>query len=70
MIGKVGLGETVKRINPGNYRRYDRCADTCIGTNSNKIKQCIDNNDVWIEVLYNERRGFLSRKFLESGLSE
>ena len=65
VIGQVPLGATVSVVNPGNFLRYDRCAATCNGTNQNAIKQCIDNNDVWIEVDYNGRRGFLSRKFLE-----
>jgi hypothetical protein len=65
VIGQVPLGATVSVVNPGQFLRYDRCAATCNGTNQNAIKQCIDNNDVWIEVQYNGRRGFLSRKFLE-----
>ena len=65
VIGQVPLGATVSVVNPGNFLRTDRCAATCNGTNQNAIKQCIDNNDVWIEVEYNGRRGFLSRKFLE-----
>ena len=65
VIGKVPLGETVQIVNPGRFLRYDRCAAACNGANQNAIKQCIDNNDVWIEVQYNGRRGFLSRKFLE-----
>ena len=65
VIGQVPLGARVSIINPGNFLRTDRCAATCNGTNQNAIKQCIENNDVWIEVQYNGRRGFLSRKFLE-----
>ncbi len=65
VIGQVPLGATVSVINPGRYLRYDRCAAACEGSNQNAIKTCIDNNDVWIEVQYNGRRGFLSRKFLE-----
>jgi len=65
VISQVPLGATVSVVNPGNFLRYDRCAATCNGTNQTAIKQCIDNNDVWIEVDYNGRRGFLSRKFLE-----
>jgi hypothetical protein len=65
VIGQVPLGATVSVVNPGQFIRYDRCAATCNGTNQNAIKQCVDNNDVWIEVQYNGRRGFLSRKFLE-----
>lgn len=65
VIAQVQLGATVSVVNPGNFLRYDRCAAACEGTNQNAIKQCIDNNDVWIEVDYNGRRGFLSRKFLE-----
>ncbi len=65
VIGQVPLGAQVSVINPGSFLRYDRCAATCNGTNQNAIKQCIDNNDVWIEVQYNGRKGFLSRKFLE-----
>lgn len=65
IIGQVPLGVQVSVLNPGKFLRYDRCAAACNGTNQNAIKQCIDNNDVWIEVEYNGRRGFLSRKFLE-----
>ena len=65
VMGQVPLGATVFVVNPGQFLRYERCAATCNGTNQNAIKQCIDNNDVWIEVDYNGRRGFLSRKFLE-----
>ncbi len=65
VLAQVPLGAQVSVINPGSFLRYDRCAATCNGTNQNAIKQCIDNNDVWIEVQYNGRRGFLSRKFLE-----
>ena len=65
VIDQVPLGATVSVVNPGNFLRTDRCAAACNGTNRNAIKQCIDNNDVWIEVQYNGRRGFLSRKFLE-----
>ena len=65
VIGQVPLGAAVSVVNPGNFLRTDRCGATCNGTNQNAIKQCIDNNDVWIEVDYNGRRGFLSRKFLE-----
>ena len=65
VIGQVPLGATVTVVNPGQFLRYDRCAAACNGSNQNAIRQCIDNNDVWIEVEYNGRRGFLSRKFLE-----
>ena len=65
VTGQVPLGATVTVVNPGQFLRYDRCAAACGGTNQNVIKQCIDNNDVWIEVEYNGTRGFLSRKFLE-----
>ncbi|NRP49123.1 hypothetical protein XMV201_000874 [Aliiroseovarius sp. xm-v-201] len=65
VIGRVGLDEEVRIVDPGSFLRYDRCAAACNGTNQNAIKTCVDNNDVWIEVQYNGRRGFLSRKFLE-----
>lgn len=65
VIAQVPLGATVSVVNPGTHLRYNRCAAACDGINQNAIKQCIDNNDVWIEVEYNGRRGFLSRKFLE-----
>ena len=65
VIGQVPLGATVAIIEPGSYLRYDHCAAACNKSNQNAIKQCIDNNDVWIEVQYNGRRGFLSRKFLD-----
>lgn len=65
VIGAVNLGEQVIVLTPGRYLRYDRCAAACEGANQNAIKTCVDNNDVWIEVQHNGRRGFLSRKFLE-----
>lgn len=65
VIDQISLDETVRIVDPGGFLRYDRCAASCDGTNQNEIKQCIDDNDVWIEVEYNGRRGFLSRKFLE-----
>lgn len=65
VTGQVPLGAMVTVVNPGQFLRYDRCAAACNGINQNAIRQCIDNNDVWIEVQYKGRRGFLSRKFLE-----
>ena len=65
VISQVPLGATVSVVKPGQIRNYARCTAACNGTNQNAIKQCIDNNDVWIEVQYNGSRGFLSRKFLE-----
>lgn len=65
IIGEVAHGEHVRIVDPGGFLPTDRCAASCDGTNQNAIKQCIDDNDVWIEVEYNGRRGFLSRKFLE-----
>jgi len=65
IVGRVPLGASVKIRQPGTYWRPDKCAAACNGKNQNAIKQCIDNNDVWIEVQYNGRKGFLSRKFLE-----
>ncbi len=66
VIAQVPLGATVLIVNPGLYLRTDRCAARCNGDNQTKIRECIDNNEVWIEVQYNGRRGFLSRKFLNS----
>jgi len=65
VTAQISLGETVTIVNRGSYLRYERCAAACEGSNQNAIKQCIDNNDVWIEVQYNGRTGFISRKFLE-----
>ena len=65
VIGQASLGETVTVSEPGRYLRPERCAAACNGSDQSAIKTCIDNNDVWIEVQYNGRRGFLSRKFLE-----
>ena len=65
VIDQVPLGATVSIVDPGNFLRYGRCAAACEGSNQSAIKACVDNNDVWIEVQYNGRRGFLSRKFLE-----
>ena len=65
VIAQLPLGATVSIVNPDKFLRYDRCAAACDGTNQNAIKQCIDNNDVWIEVKHNGRSGFLSRKFLK-----
>ena len=65
VIGQLPLGATVSIVDPGSYLRTNRCASPCDGNNQSLIDQCIDNNEVWIEVQYNGRRGFLSRKFLE-----
>ena len=65
VIGKISLGEVVRLSDPGTYLRTERCASICNSANEQAIKQCIDNNEVWVEVQYNGRRGFLSRKFLE-----
>ena len=65
VLGQISLGETVTLTNPGSYLRTDRCASICNGSNQQSIKQCIDNNEVWIEVRYRGRVGYLSRKFVE-----
>ncbi len=65
VVAQVPLGASVSVVNPGTFLRYEKCAAACNGTSQNAINQCIDNNDVWIEIQYNGRRGFLSRKFLE-----
>ena len=65
VIAQVPLTDRVKISNPGSYLRTNRCASPCESNNQALIDQCIENNEVWIEVQYNGRRGFLSRKFLE-----
>ena len=65
VIDQVPLGATVTVVSPGRYLRYDRCSAACEGANQSTISACIQRNDVWIEVQYNGRRGFLSRNFLE-----
>ncbi|OAH08385.1 hypothetical protein pfor_12c1419 [Rhodobacteraceae bacterium SB2] len=65
VLGQISLGETVTLTNPGSYLRTDRCASICNGSNQQSIKQCIDNNEVWIEVRYRGRVGYLSRNFVE-----
>jgi hypothetical protein len=64
-IASIGLGKTVWIMDSGGYLRYDRCAAACDWANKNAINACIENNDVWIEIQHNGRRGFVSRKFLE-----
>ncbi len=65
IIDRVPMGANVKVNEPGTFWATEICAAACAGTNQNAVKRCIDNNDVWIEVQYNGRGGFLSRKFLE-----
>lgn len=65
VVAEVPLGATVSIVKPGSFLRYERCAAACNGTNQIAIEQCINNNDVWIEVQYKGQKGFLSRKFLE-----
>ena len=65
VLGQISLGERVTLTNPGTYLRTDRCASICNESNQQLIKQCIDNNEVWIEVRYRGRVGYLSRKFVE-----
>lgn len=65
IVVRVPLGATVKIREPGIYWRPDRCAAACDRTKQTALTQCIDNNDVWIEVEYDGRKGFLSRKFVE-----
>ena len=64
-IAEVDLNETVRVVKPNHILRTERCGSICQGRNPESIRQCIDNNEVWIEVEYNGLRGFLSRKFLE-----
>lgn len=65
IITQVPLGATVSSVNPNRYYATQRCLQACDGTNQFAIDQCIDNNEVWVEVIYNRRSGFLSRRFVE-----
>lgn len=65
VIAEVPLGAKVSIVNPGGFLFYERCRAACNGSDQNAIEQCIKNNDIWIEVEYNGRNGFLSRQFLE-----
>ena len=64
IIARVPLNRRVTQRNPGSYLATERCLRACADNNKNAIQQCIENNEVWMEVDYNGRRGFLSRKFL------
>lgn len=64
IISRVPLNRKVTQLNPGGYLATQRCLRACDSNNKNAIQQCIENNEVWMEVEYNGRRGFLSRKFL------
>jgi hypothetical protein len=66
VIARVPLHTTITQPYPGRYLATQRCLQACEGGNQTAIQQCIDNNEVWIEVRYNNRSGFLSRRFLRS----
>lgn len=64
VIGRIRLGDYVSIVNPGSFLRTERCASACEGIKQEAINRCIDNNEVWIEVIHKGSRGYLSRKFL------
>lgn len=65
VIRRVPLSADVAISSPGVYWATQRCLDACQSDNQSTKTQCIENNEVWIEVNYNTQRGFLSRKFLD-----
>lgn len=65
IIARVPLGASVAAAEPDSYLATQRCLDACREDNQQKIAQCISDNEIWVEVLYNGRRGFLSRKFVQ-----
>ena len=67
VIAQVPLGAKVQIVNPLVFQQgiNDGCDIACFGSSQSAINACIGNNSVWVEVEYNGRRGFLSRKFLE-----
>lgn len=64
IVGRVPLGATVMQVNQGGYYATQRCLQICNGGDQRQIAQCIEGNEVWIEVQYNGQYGFLSRQFL------
>lgn len=65
IIARVPLGASVSSPRPQYYLATQRCLDACRTDDQLEISECIASNEIWVEVLYNDRRGFLSRKFLE-----
>ena len=65
IIGQIPVGYNVTLIDPTSYLRTNQCASICEGENQTSIKQCIVNNEVWIEVQYQGINGFVSRKVLK-----
>ena len=65
IITQVPLGAIVTLVNPNRYYATQRCLQACDGANQVAIDQCIDNNEVWVEVTYSSRSGFLSRGFVQ-----
>lgn len=66
VIAQVPLRVVVKPTDPDSYISRDRCLQSCASNDQKGIDWCIENNEVWVEVDYKNRRGFLSRKFLEA----
>ncbi|MDF1726330.1 MAG: hypothetical protein P1U53_01145 [Sulfitobacter sp.] len=65
VIARVPLGAEVNHLSPGQYFATQRCLTACQSDQQGLISECVDGNEVWIEVSYSGRRGFLSRKFLQ-----
>lgn len=65
IIDRVPLGRMVFQPSIGRYYASQRCLRVCQTEDDQAISQCIDNNEVWLQVEFDGRRGFLSRKFLE-----
>lgn len=66
IITRVPLNATITQANVGGYYATQRCLDICDRGDQRQVTQCIENNEVWIEVNYEGRYGFLSRQFLEA----
>jgi hypothetical protein len=64
IVTRVPLNAMITPINQGGYYATQRCLQICDGSDQRQIAQCIENNEVWIEVNYNGRYGFVSRQFL------
>lgn len=74
VIERIMKGETVRLVNGNSIRSTRSCIDACqalsVGAREYEeirdfASQCVENNDVWIEVVTsNNRRGWISRKFL------
>lgn len=75
ILSQIGKNEIVRVVRSDSIRATQICIDVCqalsLGTREqdtigSRVQQCIDDNEVWIEVIdARGNRGWVSRKFLK-----